>query len=67
MYSTKRLAHYLVTAIKPRRTKSIDMQFHWLRNRVQMQEFIVIWRKIAYNLADFFTKPLSVIKDHHVE
>jgi hypothetical protein len=34
-----------------------------LRDRVQMQEFIVIWRKGVYNLADFFTKPLSV-KDH---
>ena len=39
------------------------MQFHWLRNRVQLQEFLVIWRKGLYNLADFFTKPLSV-KDH---
>ena len=39
------------------------MQYHWLRDRVQLQEFIVIWRKGMYNLADFFTKPLSV-KDH---
>ena len=30
-----------------------------------MQEFIVIWRKGMYNLADFFTKALSV-KDHQV-
>ena len=51
--------------IEPKRTKSIDMQYHWLRDRVQMQEFIVIWRKGMYNLADFFTKPLSV-KDHQV-
>ena len=53
--------------IKPKRTKSIDMQYHyWLRDRVQMQEFIVIWRKGMYNnLADFFTNPLSV-KDHQV-
>ena len=49
--------------IEPKRTKSIDMQFHWLRDRVQLQEFIIIWRKGMYNLADFFTKPLSV-KDH---
>jgi hypothetical protein len=49
--------------IEPKRTKSIDMQFHWLRDRVQMQEYIVIWRKGVYNLADFFTKTLSV-KDH---
>ena len=51
------------TTIEPKRTKSIDMQYHWLRDRVQLQEFIVIWRKGMYNLADFFTKPLSV-KDH---
>ena len=41
------------------------MQYHWLRDWVQMQEFIVIWRKGMYNLADFFTEPLSV-KDHQV-
>ena len=35
--------------IEPKRTKSIDMQFHWLRDRVQMQEYIVIWRKGVYN------------------
>jgi hypothetical protein len=47
-----------------KRTKSIDRQFHWLRDRVQLKEFIVIWRKGIYNLAeDFFTKPLF-IKDH---
>ena len=39
------------------------MQYHWLRDRVQLKEFIVLWRKGMYNLADFFTKPLSV-KDH---
>ena len=51
--------------IEPKRTKSIDMQYNWLRDRVQMQEFIVIWRKGIYNLAVFFTNPLSV-KDHQV-
>ncbi len=35
--------------IEPKRTKSIDMQYHWLRDRVQMQEFVVIWRKGMYN------------------
>ncbi len=39
------------------------MLFHWLRDRLQLQEYIVIWRKGMYNLAYFFTKPLSV-KDH---
>jgi hypothetical protein len=31
--------------IEPKRTKSIDMQYYWLRDRrVQLQELIVIWR-----------------------
>ena len=42
------------------------MQYHWLRDCVQMQEFIVIWRKGMYNLADFFAKPPLSVKDHQV-
>ena len=40
--------------LEPKRTKSIDMQFYWLRDRVQSQEFIVIWRKGIYNLPEFY-------------
>jgi hypothetical protein len=59
-----KVAHGIASnTIEPKRTKSLDMHYHWLRNRVFLQEFIVIWRKGMYNLADFFTKPLSV-KDH---
>ena len=59
-----KVAHGIASnTIEPKRTKSIDMQFHLLRDRVQLQEFIIVWRKGMYNLADFFTKPLSV-KDH---
>jgi hypothetical protein len=59
-----KVAHGIASnTIEPKRTKSIDMQYHWLRDRVQLKEFIVLWRKGMYNLADFFTKPLSV-KDH---
>ena len=59
-----KVAHGIASnTIEPKRTKSIDMQYHWLRDRVQLQQFIVLWRKGMYNLADFFTKPLSV-KDH---
>jgi len=49
--------------IKPKRTKSIEMQYHWIRDRVARQQFIVAWRPGEHNLADFFTKALSV-KDH---
>jgi hypothetical protein len=56
-----KVAHGIASnTIEPKRTKSIDMQYHWLRDRVQLREFIVIRRKSTYNLADFFTKPLSV-------
>ena len=46
--------------IKQKRTKSIDMRFHWICDRIQQKQFIVTWRKGADNLADFFTKPLPV-------
>ena len=46
--------------ITPRRTKSIDMQFNWIRDRVRQGQFVVTWLKGSDNLADFFTKPLPV-------
>ena len=46
--------------IKPKRTKSLEMQYHWLRDRVARDQFIVEWRSGIHNLADFFTKALPV-------
>jgi hypothetical protein len=46
--------------IKPKRTKSLEMQYHWLRDRVARGQFLVQWRPGAHNLADFFTKALPV-------
>ena len=46
--------------VKLNRTKSIDMRFHWIRDRVRQGQFVVEWRQGANNLADFFTKPLPV-------
>jgi hypothetical protein len=46
--------------IKPKRTKSIEMHYHWLRDRVARGQFIVQWRSGVHNLADFFTKALPV-------
>jgi hypothetical protein len=45
---------------KIRRSKFMDMRFHWIRDRVRQGQFRVIWRPGAHNLADFFTKALSV-------
>lgn len=47
-------------SIQPKRTKSLEMQYHWLRDRVARNQFIVEWRKGQHNLADFFTKALPV-------
>ena len=46
--------------VKSKRSKTIDMRFHWVRDRVRQGQFVVQWRKGAHNLADFFTKPLPV-------
>ena len=43
---------------KIKRTKSIDMRFHWVRDRIRQGHFLVAWREGVNNLADFFTKPL---------
>jgi hypothetical protein len=51
--------------VKIKRTKSIDLRFHWVRDRVRQGQFAVLWSKGTSNLADFFTKPLSV-KAHQI-
>ena len=43
-----------------KQTKSINMQFHWIRDRVQQKQFHITWRKGAHNLADYFTKALPI-------
>ena len=47
-------------SVKAKRSKSIDMRFHWVRDRVRQGQFVIQWRRGAHNLADFFTKPLPV-------
>jgi hypothetical protein len=43
--------------------KSIEIQYHWIRDRVARNQFIVAWRSGEHNLADIFTMALFV-KDH---
>ena len=42
--------------VKRRRSKAIDMRFHWIRDRVRQGQFIINWAPGSTNLADFFTK-----------
>ena len=49
--------------IQPKRTKAMDMRFHWLRCRINQQQFRPYWRAGATNLADYVTKHHPAI--HH--
>ncbi len=46
--------------MKLKRSKAIDMRYHWLRQRVAMGQFKLLWVPSADNIADFFTKALPV-------
>ncbi len=45
-------------SVKQRRSKCIDVQYHWIRDQVGLKTFRVIWRKGSSNLADYLTKIL---------
>ena len=46
--------------IKAKHSKSIDMRFHWIRDRVRQKQFKIQWCKGSDLLADFFTKAQPV-------
>ena len=53
------------STVRAKKSKSIDMRFDWIQDRVRQLQFQVSFIPGAINLADFFTKALSVEK--HVE
>ena len=42
--------------VQPKRTKAMDMRFHWLRDRKLRDMLRFYWRPGTMNLADYFTK-----------
>jgi hypothetical protein len=42
--------------VQPKRTKAMDMRFHWLRDRECQQQFKFNWRSGKLNFADYWTK-----------
>ena len=42
--------------IQPKRTKLMDMRFHWLRDWAMQQQFRFYWRPGGQNYADYYTK-----------
>ncbi len=51
--------------IQPRRTKAMDMRFHWLRDRTTQGQFKYYWRPGTTNLADYWTKHHCAA--HHIK
>jgi hypothetical protein len=51
--------------IQPRRTKAMDMRFHWLRCHKAQQQFHFFWRPGTTNRADYWTKHHCTA--HHIE
>ncbi len=51
--------------IQPRRTKAMDMRFHWLRCRDTQGQFRYYWRPGPKNRADYWTKHHCAA--HHIE
>jgi hypothetical protein len=50
--------------IQPKRTKAMDMCFHWLRDCEAQGQFRIYWRPGKNNLADYFMKHHSPA--HHI-
>ena len=42
--------------IQPKRTKAMDMRFHWLHDRECQEQFRIYWRPGKLNYADYWTK-----------
>jgi hypothetical protein len=49
--------------IKQKRSKAMDMRYHWLTDRVRQKQFNVYWRPGRENLVDYQTKHHSA--QHH--
>ena len=48
---------------KQTRSKAIDMNYYWVRDRIAQKQFNLIWKKGSENLADYFTKHHPAV--HH--
>ena len=42
--------------VRLKRSKAIDMRYHWIKDRVERGEYTVLWGPGADNYADYFTK-----------
>jgi hypothetical protein len=63
LYCDNEVAIGLATdTINLKMSRSLDMRFHWLRDRVRQGHFRIIFVPGLRNVADFFTKALPVAR-----
>ncbi len=61
-YSNNPKSQHSYYSVCAKITASIDMRFHWVRDRVRQGQFIISYIKSADNIADYFTKNLDPVK-----
>ena len=44
---------FLKSTMKQKRSKSIDMRFYWVRDRVNQNQFMIYWRPGENNVGDY--------------
>ena len=50
-------AHSILTStMRAKLSKSYDMRYHWIKDRILKEQFQLCWDKGSNNLADYFTK-----------
>ena len=47
-------------------SRAMDMRLHWIQDRAQQHQFLVIWAPGKLNKADYFTKLHAPIHHHHM-
>ena len=46
----------VTTTVRQKRSKSMDIQFYWMKDRVKQKDFFVYWKPGSQNMGDYFTK-----------
>jgi len=47
---------FLTASVRMKRSKSCDMRYHWVKDRIAQGQFFLYWARGKWNRADYFTK-----------
>ena len=48
--------NYVHNNLQQKRSKAFDMRLHWLRDRINQQQFEIFWMEGQHNYADYYSK-----------